>query len=154
MSVLQRFEWAGVLMGPVVYPTLYPDGATPIGDARYIHVALAVLLPLGSLLLAFVLGGLAAGGVVATFPGKSSALGATLTAFGGLAWFAGPSLWEPNRGHNEVYVLNEGPGALISVGAAFCVLLPFVVVAGYVGGRVGGSLRNGLRRRGAGRYGE
>lgn len=143
--------------GPAIFPYLYPEGATPVGAASHAQMVLAALLLLASLLATFFLGGLAAGAVAPAFPGRNGALGAFLSASGGFAWFAWPLLpllWEPAGAHAEVYVLNEGPGTLIAATAAFCALLPFVALAGYLGGKAGGGLRDGLRSRMAGRSAE
>lgn len=139
--------------GPAIFPYLYPEDATPVGAASYARMVLAALLLLASLLATFFLGGLAAGAVTPIFPGRNGALGAFLSASGGFAWFAWPLLpllREPAGAHAEVYVLNEGLGTLVAAGTAFCALLPFVVMAGYLGGRTGDGLRHGSRRRMAG----
>ena len=143
--------------GPAIFPYLYPEGATPVGAASYVQIVLAALLLLASLLATFFLGGLAAGAVTPVSPGRNGVLGAFLSAFGGFAWFAWPLLpllWEPAGAHAEVYVLNEGLGTLVAAVTVFCALLPFAVVAGYLGGKAGGGLRDGLRRRRAGRSAE
>lgn len=161
-----RLELVGVLVGvaatalafwllffvgsSVIFPNPYPEGAMPVDRARYVQVVLDALLLLVPLLLTFFLGGLAAGMMVSAFPGQHGGLVTALTSFGGFAWFVRPLLpllWEPGGQHGEVYVLNEGLGTLIVLSATFCGLLPFVVIAGYAGGRVGGRLRNGLQRR-------
>ena len=61
---------------------------------------------------------------------------------------------EPAGAPASGYVFNEVPGTLIAATAAFCALLPFVALAGYLGGKAGGGLRDGLRSRMAGRSAE
>lgn len=88
---------------------------------------------------------------------RFGAMGAVLAASCGFAWFVWPMLpllWEPNGVHSEVYMLNEGLGTLVAAGAAFCALLPFVAVAGYLGSRMGACLCDRLRRLTAGRSAE
>lgn len=143
--------------GPKFFPYLYPAGETPVGDASYVQMVLAALFLLASLLSTFFLGGLAAGVAASASPGRVGAMGAVLAASCGFAWFVWPMLpllWEPNGVHSEVYMLNEGLGTLVAAGAAFCALLPFVAVAGYLGSRMGACLCDRLRRLTAGRSAE
>jgi hypothetical protein len=136
-----------------LFPNLYPEGVIPTGFAWYVHVVRATIPSVLSLLLTFFLGGLAAGVAGPAFSGRNGALGAAITAIGAFAWFVAPlvpSMWEPMSDHVEVYVLNEGLGTLIALTIMFCVVLPFIILAGYLGARFGGRLRNWLHTRPAG----
>jgi hypothetical protein len=144
-----------LVVGLPLFPVYLPEGVElPIGLAWYVHVVRVTLPPLASLLLTFFLGGLVVGVVVSAFAGLNGALSAATAAFGAFAWFVRhllPWLWEPMSDHGEVYVLNEGLGTLIALTAIFCLVLPLIVLTGYLGARVGGRLRNGWRGRRVGR---
>ena len=143
------------IVGLPLFPNLYPEGVIPTGFAWYIHVVVATIPPLVSLLLTFFLGGLAAGGVASASPGPNGAVSAALTAFGGFTWFVAPlvpSMWEPISNPGEVYTVSENLGNLLTLTTMFCAVLPLVVLAGYVGacvmGRVAGA-PGGQRREGS-----
>jgi hypothetical protein len=62
-------------------------------------------------------------------------------------------MWEPISNPGEVYTVSDNVGTLLTLIAMFCAVLPFVVLAGFLGARLGGRLRNGLRGMSAGRSG-
>ena len=96
----------------------------------------------------------AAGGVATASPGPTGAVSAALTAICAFAWSVAPlvpSMWEPTSNPGEVY--SENLGTLIALTTMFCAVLPLVVLSGYLSMRVGGRLRNGLRRSLAGMSG-
>lgn len=160
-----RIRWLGVVVGVAatcvafwllffvvglpLLPNFYPEGVElPTGLAWYVHVVSATLPSLASWLLAFVVGGLVVGVVVSGFAGMNGALSAAATAFGGFAWFVGPAiastipwLWEPISNPGEVYTRADTLSTLIEISVVFCVVFPLLVLAGYVGGRVGTLLR-------------
>jgi hypothetical protein len=145
-----------LVVGLPLFPNLYPEGVIPTGFAWYVHAALATIPPLLSLLLTFFHGGLVAGGVTSASPGLNGMAGAALMAFGGFIWFVAPlvpSMWEPISNPGEVYTVSDNVGTLLTLTAMFCAVLPFLVLAGYLGARLGGRLRNGLRGMSAGRSG-
>lgn len=91
-----------------------------------------------------------AGWVAPVHPASNGAASATLAAFEGFAWLIWPLLpllAEPGGDHGEIYVLNEGLGTLVAFGVAFGVVLPFLALAGYLGGKTGGRLRDVSRQR-------
>ncbi len=163
-----RIRWAGIVVGvaatmlfmylllylvvfsvimPYLYRTFIAEG--PGVSAR--EDALFNTLSTGSLLiavlLAFLLGGIPVGWVVGAFPGFNGALSTAVTAFGGLALFAVPILpwiWEPISNPGEAATRSENLYNLLEVGVMFCLVLPFIVLAGYLGGKLGRILRNRL----------
>ena len=71
-------------------------------------------------------------------------------------WFVAalvPSIWEPINNPGEIYTVSDNLGNLLTLTAMFCAVLPFVVLAGYLGAKLGGCLRNGPRDRRATRPG-
>ncbi len=167
MSVLGRIRWVSLVVGVMatsaafwlllvfglpILPGLYPEGAIPTGLAWYVHLVRATAPPLTFLLLTFFLGGLAAGRAASTSPGLNGAVGAAITAFGGFAWFVGPLVpWirVPISNPGEVFTRSDNVGNLITLSVVFCAVLPFVVLAGYLGGRLGGRTRARLVNRAA-----
>ena len=164
--MLRRLRLVGVVAGIVatsvmfwlfffivrlpLFPNLYPEGAIPTGFAWWVHVVAATIPPLISLLLTFFLGGLVVGGVTSASPGTNGVAGAALIAFGGFLWFVAPlvpSLWEPISNPGEVYTVSENLGNLLTLTTVFCAVLPTVVLAGYLGARLGGRLRTAPRGR-------
>lgn len=134
------------------FPNLYPEGVIPTGFAWYVHVASATIPSLMVLFSTFFLGGMASGGVASASPGTNGAVGAALIAFGVFIWTVAPlvpSMWEPISNPGEVYTVSENLGNLLTLTIMFCAVLPLVVLAGYLGARLGGRLRNGLRGRSA-----
>lgn len=160
---MKRIRWASIIVGVVatsatfwllflvvglpLFPNLYPEGAIPTGTAWYVHVVRATLPPLASLLLTFFLGGLVSGGVTSVSWEFYGALSVAVTAFGGFAWFVGPLvpwIWEPISNPGEVFTWSDNVGNLIVLSVMFCAVFPFIVFAGYLGGRLGGRLRDRL----------
>ena len=165
MRIVWRIRWLGVVvgvaatcvafwmlffaMGLPLLPTYLSEGVElPTGLAWYAHVVSVTVPPLASWLLAFALGGLVVGVVVPAFSGLNGALGAATTLFGGFAWFVGPALvsavpwlWEPVSNPGEIYTRADTLSKLIEISVVFCAVFPLIVLAGYVGGRVGTLLR-------------
>lgn len=139
-----------VVVGLPFFPNLYPEGAIPTGFAWYVHVVSATIPPVFSLLLTFFLGGLVAGGVTSASPGPNGAAGAALLASGSFIWFVAPlvpSMWEPVSNPGEAFTISDNLGNLLVLTIMFCAVLPFVVLAGYLGARLGGRLRHWPRSR-------
>ena len=137
-----------VVGGLPFFPNLYPEGALPTGFAWYVHVIWAIIPPLFSLLLTFFLGGLVTGGVTSASPGPNGAVGAALLASGSFIWFVAPivpSMWEPISNPGEAFTGTDNLGNLFELTIMFYTVLPFIVLAGYLGARLGGPLRIGRR---------
>ena len=95
---------------------------------------------LSALLLAFFLGAIPVGWLADAFAGLNGALSAALTAFGGFVLYVGPILpwiWEPISNRSEAWMRYENLYVLLGATAAFCLALPFVALAGYLGGKLG-----------------
>lgn len=125
-----------------LFPNLYPEGAIPTGIAWYAHVVRATLPP-----LTLFLGGLISGVVAPGFRGLNGAVSAAVPALGAFAWFVGPLVpwtWEPIINPDEAYTRVENLGNLLEVSVVFCAVFSFVILAGYLGERLGGRLRTNL----------
>ena len=162
---MRRIRWAGVIVGAAatalisfllalfvssvivarLYRAFIAEGAGMTAREDALFNILSGVSHLVAVLLAFFLGGLVAGGVAAAFPGLNGAVGAAVVALGSFAWFVAPLvpwIWEPISNPGEVYTRFENLGNLLRVSLAHCAVLPFVVLAGYAGGKLGGRLRN------------
>jgi hypothetical protein len=104
-----------------------------------------ILLALTSLpRSAHLLGGLVSGGLDRSSPGLSGSLSAVLSALVAVGRFLyaypsgfGPSVDAITRAKNAEF--------LLFLGGLFSVYFPFTVLAGYLGGRIGGRLRTATR---------
>lgn len=174
-AVLRRVEWVGVLLGgaatvlvvlllevfvvsPIssylygVFAVERPGGATSFtGRAWNTYVALSTSLVLVALPLAFFAGGLVVGRLVSSFPGLNGVAGAAGVVAAGFAWLlatALPGILDPINNPGDVYTRSENLQMFLIWGTAFCAVSPFVVLAGFLGGRLGGQLKNRLVGRG------
>jgi hypothetical protein len=169
-GVLSRIRWAGVVVGMVattllalllilfvVFPVIFPylhrtyiaegAGVTAREDTLYTNLSNSSLL--AALLLAALLGGLLAGGAVRSYPGLNGAISAALGTLGIFVWYVEPwdpvlweLLWEPPSNPGEALGRAENLYALLELGVIFCLVLPLVVLAGYLGGELGARLRS------------
>jgi hypothetical protein len=163
--MLRQVRWVGILLGIAATPPLSLGfnifvssvidsrlyraniaegaGVTAREDAMYNTFSNASHLI--AILLAPFLAGLLVGMLVAAFPGTNAAIGAAVSAVGIFAWFVGPLvpwIWEPISNPGEVYTRSENLGNLLEVSVIFFLVLPFIALAGYFGGKLGGRLRN------------
>ena len=165
MRMLRRIRWVGLVVGiaamflftlllnysvfvmihPYLYDTYIAEGAGVTAREDALFNALTGLSNLIATLLAFLLGGLVVGVLASAFAGLNGALSAAVAAFGGFALLVGPIvpwIWEPISNPGEVYTRADNLNNLLELSVIFCAVLPFVVLAGYVGGRLGARLRN------------
>jgi hypothetical protein len=140
-----------IVVGLPLFTNLYPEGVVlPTGLAWYVHVVSATLPPLASWLAAFAVGGLVVGVAAHAFSGLNGALSAAVTALGGFAWWVWgliPWVFLTPSNPGQAYTRAENVGDLIFFIVVFCVLFPFVVLAGCIGGRLGGRLRSRINQR-------
>ena len=111
------------------------------GGAWNSYMALSTALMLGALPVSFLLGGMSAGLAARSRPGASglaSALVVVALGFGWLLVTALPVLADPISNPGELYTRAENLQMLFLWGTAFCAVSPFALIAGYLGGRVGG----------------
>ena len=162
--MLQRLKWVGVFLGTAVttllalglnifvfsvvdsrlYRAFIAEGAGTTAREQALFDGLSGASHLAAVLLAPFLGGLLVGRVIAASPGTNAAVGAAVAAVGVFAWFVGPYvpwIWEPISNPGEDYTLSENIDNLIVVSVVFCGILPFIVLAGFLGGKLGSRLR-------------
>ena len=53
-----------------------------------------------------------------------------------------PWTWEPTSNPAAVYTRSEDRNNLLELSVVLCVVLPFVILAGYLEGKLGGRLRS------------
>ncbi len=137
--LLTRFVVYSVIF-PYLYRTYIAEGpgVNAREDALFNTFTTSSLLI--ALLLAFFIGGLLVGGLVAAFPGLNGAVSAATAAVGCFAWYAGPLvpwIWEPISHPGEVYTRAENISNLLGLSVLFCAVFPFAVLMSYLGGRLG-----------------
>ncbi len=158
---MSRIRWVRVGVGAVatmlltylltrfvVYSVIFPylhrtyiaegPGVNAREDALFNTFSTGSLLI--ALLLAFFIGGLLVGGLVAASPGLNGAVSAATAAVGCFAWYAGPlvpGIWEPISHPGEVYTRAENISNLLVLSVLFCAVSPFAVLMSYLGGRLG-----------------
>ncbi len=123
-----------------------------MGFERYRFIILGALRVLLSLFAIFFLGSVVTGAVVSAYPGLNGVVSAVATQMGTFLWYAGgliPWIFVAPTNPGEAYTRDENVGTLLLVAVAFCAVFPVVVLAGYLGGRLGSHLR--LTLGGAGR---
>lgn len=111
------------------------------GGAWNTYMVLSTSLMLGALPVSFLLGGVSAGVVARSQPGISGLISAVAVVALGFAWLlatALPGLMDPISNPGEVYTRSENLQMLFLWGTAFCGVSPFALLAGYLGGRLGG----------------
>jgi hypothetical protein len=161
---LRQLRWVGVFLGAAVttpltlgltlfvfsvvdsrlYRAFIAEGAGTTAREQALFDGLSGASHLAAVLLAPFLGGLLVGRVIAASPGTNAAVGAAVAAVGVFAWFVGPVvpwIWEPISNPGEAYTRSDNVNNLIVVSAVFCGIVPFIILAGYLGGRLGGRLR-------------
>lgn len=127
-----------------LYEVLIAEGSGTTAREQALFDALSGASHLAAVLLAFFLGGLLAGRIVPSFSGLNGAVSAGLGAAAIFAYVVGPSvpwIWEPISNPGEVYTRAENLNSLMVFGVVFCVVLPFIVISGYLGGLLGGRIR-------------
>lgn len=162
---MRRIRWVGVLLGVAVmtplalgltlfvfsvidsrlYRAFIAEGAGTTAREQALFDGLSGASHLAAGLLAPFLGGLLGGRVTAASPGTNAATGAAVAAFGIFAWFVGPLvpwIWEPISNPGEAYTRSDNVNNLLVVSVVFCGILPFVVLAGYLGGELNARLRD------------
>lgn len=100
------------------------------------------LFHLTAALFAAFCGGVVAGGSDRAYPGVRGAASAMTAALAVLLLLAAPLLlwmWDPVENPGEAYTRSETLSNLLVVGVVLCVVSPFAVLAGYLGGRFGRS---------------
>lgn len=103
-----------------------------------------------ALLLASFIGGLLTGGLASSFSGFNGATSAAMIpagAFARLMIVMIPSIFEPINNPGDVYTRSENLGNMAAMSVAFCVLLPILILAGYLGGGIGDRLLRFSRSR-------
>lgn len=161
---LGRIRWTGTLAGiaagaPLallftffvfsavdsrLYRIFIAEGTGTTAREQALFDALSAASHLVAALPAFFLGGLLAGRIAAAFPGSNGATSAGVGAAAIFACVVGPLvpwIWEPISNPGEVYTRAENLNNLMVFGVGFCVVLPFVVLSGYLGGLLGGRIR-------------
>ncbi len=153
MGVASTMLLAYLLTRFVVYSVIFPylyrtyiaegPGVNATEDALFSTFSTGSLLI--ALLLAFFLGAVPVGWLVGAFSGLNGALSTSVAAVGCFAWYAGPLvpwIWEPISHPGEVYTRAENLYNLLEESVMFSLVFPFIVLAGYLGGNLGGRLRN------------
>ncbi len=141
----------GLFLGLLIPPS-FPEGGVPTGFERYRFIILGALRVLLSLFAIFFLGSVVTGAVVSAHPGLHEVISSLSTQMGTFLWYAGgliPWIFVTPSNPGEAYTRDENVGTLLVVAVAFCVVVPIVALAGYLGGRFGGRLR-GRYREGTG----
>ena len=127
-----------------LYRAFIAEGPGTTAREQALFDALSGASHLVAALLASFLGGLLVGRVIAASPGTNGAVGAAVAGVSVFAWFVGPLvswIWEPISNPGESYTRSDNVGTLLVVSVVFCGILPFIVLAGYLGGKLGGRLR-------------
>lgn len=130
-----------------LYRAFIAEGAGTTAREQALFDGLSGASHLIAVLLAPFLGGLLVGRVVDAFAGTTAAISAAVAAVGLFAWFFGPLvpwIWEPISNLGEAYTRSDNIDNLIIVSVVFCAILPFVMLAGYLGGKLGSRLRERL----------
>lgn len=161
--MLRGIRWVGVVLGVAamtplalgfngfvfsvidsrLYRAFIAEGAGVTARENALFTALSGVSHLVAVLLASFLGGLLVGRLIAAFPGTNAAIAALVAAVGVFAWFVWPLvpwIWEPISNPAEVYTRSDNVNTLFEASVVFCVILPFIVLAGYLGGKWGGHL--------------
>ena len=126
-------------------PEPMPEGVDLSGPVWVARVVLSASVALGAFLLAFILGSFVAGLLVSPSPGLGGAISALLAATGGFVWYTFDLMvwiFVVPDGAAEAYTRNDNLGTLEVLLTGFAFVLPFIVLAGYLGGRLGSRLQN------------
>jgi hypothetical protein len=134
-------------VGSVIDPYLYdlfavekPGGVTSFtGKVWNNYITLSSVLYLAVLPVAVLVGGLVVGRVVRSAPGLNGVVSTLVVMVAGLVWFLATVL--PTVLDLISDPRSEDLGNLFVLVVAVCVDFPLVVLASYVGGRLGGYLR-------------
>jgi hypothetical protein len=113
------------------------------------YVALSTALVLRALPVSFLLGGVSVGVMARSHPGVNGLASAAVVVAIGFAWLlatALPGLMNPISNPGEVYARSENLQMLFLWGAAFCIVSPLALLAGYLGGMVGGPGADALQQ--------
>ena len=165
---MSRIGWLGVIagvavtialalaltyfVGSVIDPYLYslftvekPGGVTSFtGRAWNNYMMLSSAVYLAVLPVAVFVGGLVVGRVVRSAPELNGVMSALVVMVAVLVWFVATVL--PTVLDLISDPRSEDLGNLFALVVAFCVDFPLVVLASYVGGRLGGYLRGAQAR--------
>ena len=117
------------------------------GRAWNSYMVLSTSLMLGALPVSFFVGGVSAGVMARSRPGFSGLASAIAVVVIGFVWLlatALPGLMDPISNPGEVYTRSENLQMLFLWGTAFCAVSPFALLAGYLGGKVGGRRGEGV----------
>jgi hypothetical protein len=134
------FLFLVLVFGSRFFPNPMPEGVLLAGPAHYLRVATSVLVSLTCVVSVCFIGGYVAGWLSSGSPGINGALCTGLAFFGGFAWFIWslvPWVFVEPSNPGEVFTRSDNVGALMFLSTAFCVALPFVALAGLLGGRLG-----------------
>jgi hypothetical protein len=158
-----RIRWVGIILGvaaamlfvwllvalvdSVIIPYLHgifaverPGGVTSFsGRNAILYDILTLLALLSTFPLALFLGGLVVGGVVRSLPGLHGALSGAVVAAVGLAWSSANTLAILLDPVSDTPFDDAEKFLILTVG--LCVLSPIAILAGFLGGRLGGRLR-------------
>ena len=158
-----RIRWAGVVVGTgaavlfvrllhrfvfsVIIPYLHgifaverPGGVTSFsGTNAALYDILSLLSLLSTFPLALFLGGLVVGLVVRSSPGLHGALSGAAVAAVGLAWSSANTLAMLLNPVSDTPLDDAEKFLVLAMG--LCVLSPIAILAGFLGGRLGGRLR-------------
>jgi hypothetical protein len=164
---MRHVRWRGVILGTVVallvglfLPQVTPDFYAMIAyeqsvrgtsvmttesQTAALEVWLLVLVATWS--LAYLIGGAAAGAVSGSYPGFNGVMTVLLGVVAGAAWVSWTVLELYLGGTFEGKAGDESLGLFYVWAIVFLISLPVIVLAGFLGGRLGGTVR---RRVGAG----
>lgn len=158
---MRRISWIAVIVGTVValvagrltlvaMPDFYAmiayqegrGGTVVLSTERQMRADFVQVLVLAiSWSLAYFLGGLVAGRMASSSGGLNGMLTALLGALVGVAWFMWDVLPLVVSASLEPLSRSEDLGNMLVLTMVFAVLLPITVLAAYIGGKLGGSLR-------------
>lgn len=128
-----------------LYDTFIAEGTGVTAREDAFYSWLSNLSHLSALILAFFLSSVLVGRIVLASPELNGAMSAATATLIGFVLLVGPVvrwIWEPISNPGEAYTRSDNLNTLVFLALVFCVLLPFITLAGCLGGWLGGRLRN------------